>query len=239
MSLFSDGLISSIEDLRKYDSSILDVASTEGIDLDSKLELSQSEIGIELIAFLLGHAPEIGRRRDLSHIYVTEPLRHWHALNTLELSYLDAHNTQLNDRYRGKTKEYSRAARKAASLLYSNGVGVVSSPIPKAGAPECATISGGSSLHIASENWSHVFCSGTIEGNANTIQCRLELAPGSSLDVCGVQLEPQRNPSSYTKSAGRSGIYTKARFDRDRLDLTSQGPNDHSVTVRITSSLQL
>lgn len=96
-----------------------------------------------------------------------------------------------------------------------------------------------SNFHTASENWGHISCSGAIEGDASTIECRLELAPGSSLDVYGLQLEPQRNPSSYTRSTDRGGIYMAARFDHDRLDLTSQGPNDHSVTVRIISSLEL
>ena len=53
MALFTDGNICSTEDLRQYESSILDVASTEGIELEAKLKLAQREIGVAITAFLL------------------------------------------------------------------------------------------------------------------------------------------------------------------------------------------
>ena len=45
--LFSDGIILSIEDLREHDNFVLDVASTEAIELSSKLAVAQREIGYE------------------------------------------------------------------------------------------------------------------------------------------------------------------------------------------------
>ena len=44
MALFTDGPISSIEDLRGTTPQLLDVASAEGIDVTRKLALAQDEI---------------------------------------------------------------------------------------------------------------------------------------------------------------------------------------------------
>jgi len=44
MSLFTDGPINGPTDLQNYESAILDVAGTEGIDIGGKGALAQSEI---------------------------------------------------------------------------------------------------------------------------------------------------------------------------------------------------
>ncbi len=48
MALFTDGTISTLEELRGYESAIYDVATTERIDLSQKLLLAKQELGIEL-----------------------------------------------------------------------------------------------------------------------------------------------------------------------------------------------
>ena len=50
--LFTDGIILGIDDLREHDNFVLDVASTEAIELNSKLSVAQREIGYELTSFL-------------------------------------------------------------------------------------------------------------------------------------------------------------------------------------------
>ena len=52
MALFTDGTISTLEELRGYESAVYDVASTERIDLSQKLVLAQQELGIELTSRL-------------------------------------------------------------------------------------------------------------------------------------------------------------------------------------------
>ena len=52
MALFTDGPVSSIEDLKGQDTQLLDVASVEGIDVTRKLALAQEEIAVELAALL-------------------------------------------------------------------------------------------------------------------------------------------------------------------------------------------
>ena len=52
MPLFTDGPISSIEDLTAQDSQLLNVASVEGIDTQRKIEIAQEEIAMELLSAL-------------------------------------------------------------------------------------------------------------------------------------------------------------------------------------------
>lgn len=143
MSLFTDGTISTSEDLRTYESSILEVANTEGIELEAKLQLAQREIGVELIAMLSLQPGIAGRGRELRNIVLTEPLRQWHATHALSVIYRDAYNSQLNERYLGKWREYAKQAIRAANTLMATGVGMVSQPIEQAQVPFCKAVTGG------------------------------------------------------------------------------------------------
>lgn len=147
MGLFLDRPISSIEDLANYESGIVNVASNEGIDLAIKLKLSQQELGMELSrAFRnAGYYDNSGyydlrwpvqSRLTLDNVVVTEPLRSWHIFQTLVLTYRDAYNNQLNDRYRNKWNEYKDLSKWAFGLLAQTGVGIVWDPIAQAGVPE-------------------------------------------------------------------------------------------------------
>lgn len=143
MALYTDGPIAQLADLKAYESSILDVASTEGVDVGAKLEISKRELSLELAAFLLRRGVALGRHRELTNVVATEPLLHVHALHTLGLIYRDAYNSQLNDRYLGKWKEYSQLAERALKQLLQVGVGICTSPVPQAHPPVLGTTPGG------------------------------------------------------------------------------------------------
>lgn len=144
MALFSDGEICSIEDLRAYESSILDAASEEGVDVTVKLALAQREVGSEIYRFLVAQTavhneiPTIG----LPQVFITEELRQWHALRTLALTFRDAHHNQLNDRYKAKWAEYDKQASLAESRYFEIGVGIVSRPSSRALAPTVTGVPG-------------------------------------------------------------------------------------------------
>jgi hypothetical protein len=135
MALFTDGLISTVEDLTAHDSGLLDVASTEGIDLTKKLGLAQEELAAELAVL-------IPAGNSLYRLVVTTPLRLCHAFRTLMLVYRDAHGRQLNDRYRGKLLEYNGLAKWALERQVEAGFGLVSDPIAKASPPDLTFFSG-------------------------------------------------------------------------------------------------
>src|SRR6266851_5741501 len=137
MALFTDGPLISTEELQKCENGILNLASTENIDLAGKIALAQSEIANQLVLFLLrklplqdyATLPWARRTRDVGDVVVTEPLRQWHAHKTLAMVYRDAYNNQLNDRYQGKWTEYEALQKFAADNLLLAGVGLVSDPI--------------------------------------------------------------------------------------------------------------
>jgi hypothetical protein len=156
MALFTDGRISNLADLEGYDSAILEVAKTESINLSTKLQLAETELGLQIESFLLRKATSRSPRQRLGQVVVTDALRRWHTLNTLALTYGDAFNSQLNDRYRGKWKEYQRLSRDAGDLLFQGGVGIVHQPIPRAKPPQIALVNPGSltqTTHIIQVAW--------------------------------------------------------------------------------------
>jgi hypothetical protein len=143
MPLFTDGVISTIADLKAYESSVLDLAAREGIDLAAKLEIAQREIELELAAFLLRRGVQLGPERELTNVIVTKPLAHLHSVHTLALVYRDAFNSQLNDRYFGKWKEYTRLSDRAQRVLLEIGLGMSNAPVPKAATPLASVAAGG------------------------------------------------------------------------------------------------
>jgi hypothetical protein len=139
MPLFTDGTPADIEYLRSYESSILDLAATEGIDLEAKLRLTASELGDSVLRFLLTEGTRESqaqrRRLGMSGVVVTPAMRRWHAVRTLDAVYRDAYGSQLNERYAKKLKEYAEATRKASEEYFQIGVGMVLRPIARPGRP--------------------------------------------------------------------------------------------------------
>jgi hypothetical protein len=127
MALFTDGLISTVEDLTAIDSQLLDVASTEGLDITRKLEAAQEEIQVELETLL--------DRWRIKQVVTTTALRIYHTYRTLEAVYADAYNGQLNDRYAGKRDQFHRKAKWAYDKLLQSGVAIAADPVPRASTP--------------------------------------------------------------------------------------------------------
>jgi len=135
MALFTDGTIAAPEDLAAHDSSILDVASTEGIDLTNKLSLAQDDLALDLTSL-------IAAGDSLANIVVTSALRLWHAFHSLELVYRDAYANQLNDRYAARRDQFALLAIAAADKLIQLGLGMAANPVPKAGPAQLTFVPG-------------------------------------------------------------------------------------------------
>ncbi len=140
MALFVDGNPSQIADLANYESAIVGVAATEGIDLTAKLTLASVEAGLDLQRFLVQNPG--GAAFTLGHVAVTDGLKQWHTLLALAATYRDAHFQQLNDRHKHKWKEYERMARWAGQMLWETGVGLVFQPLPKPVRPLLSQLAG-------------------------------------------------------------------------------------------------
>jgi hypothetical protein len=141
MALFTDGSISSVEDLAARDSQLAVVASGEGIDVTQKMAVAQEEIGSDLTAMLA--RLERWTQTALGNIVVTPALRLWHTLRTLEMVYGDAYHSQLNDRYAGRRDQFRGMALDARERLMEIGIGVAARPVAKAAMAEVTSIPAG------------------------------------------------------------------------------------------------
>jgi hypothetical protein len=75
--------------------------------------------------------------------------------------------------------------------------------------------------------------SGASEGVSESVLFGLELEPGTSIDVRGLQVEAQPGTSTYKRTTSRCGIYPNARFDDDALEILTAGPGRHSCTIKV------
>ena len=175
MALLIDGEISSINDLLKYESSTLDVANTEGIDLVSKLEVAETEVRLELEAFL---------RRDywywkVENVVVTDALRIWHIYSTLAAAFRDAYHTQLNDRYKARWKTFENLAAGAKRTLFDVGIGVATNPLRRPDRPVLSQVVGTQAAAMWCGRITWVTANG-VESAASAI-ASLTTEPGSAL----------------------------------------------------------
>jgi hypothetical protein len=139
--LLTDGCPNTTDDLRVYESTILDVSNEETINLDTKLKLGTEEVSEIVLNILMSHtsvstgSDAVRRSLGVSDVVVTRQMKRWHALYTLSIFYRDAYNNQLNDRYLAKWNEYTLLARGAQDLTTQYGIGLVNTPVPQAGTP--------------------------------------------------------------------------------------------------------
>jgi hypothetical protein len=134
--LFTDATISTVDHLAEYESEIRTIAVAENIDLETKLRLAQTEVGVELAA--TDSSFELGR------VVVSDALRLWHIFHTLAIVFRDAYNRKLNDKYRPKWTEYHDLAKIAAGQCLAIGVALVFDPLPAPAAPALDAVAGGS-----------------------------------------------------------------------------------------------
>ena len=205
MALFTDGGISNLEDLRAYESSIFEAASTERIDLSKKLTLAQQELETELGALLRQRY----ERQVLGDVVVTRPLRQWHVFHTLALTYRDAYNSHLNDRYLGKWKEYLKLAQWAWAKLLESGIGIAQNPIPKATPPR---VSAGAGNLEGGTYWIRVaWTSAAGEEGCPSDPVNLAVPEGSSLVVEAVY--PPGDATGWNTYVGLSADETRRQND--------------------------
>ncbi len=148
MALFTDGPVSSMEDLTAQDTQLMNVASVEGIDVTQKLVLAQQELALEITTLLSGsrraeQAFWLAAQPTIGDVVVTPALKLWHTFRTLEMVYEDAYSSQLNDRYAAKREQLHERAKWAYERILLLGLGIAWFPIPRASEPQVVSAAGG------------------------------------------------------------------------------------------------
>jgi hypothetical protein len=133
MALLADGPPASLEDLAAHDSSVLAVATTEGIDVSSKLALAYASLVMDL---------ETALGDPIESVVATTTLKTLLIYSALEHIYRDAYNSQLNDRFEGRRKQYESLRREAWWKLLESGIGLAVEPLSKPPAPEVTSVPG-------------------------------------------------------------------------------------------------
>lgn len=86
--------------------------------------------------------------------------------------------------------------------------------------------------------WSLITFSGRGNASAENIEFGIEVPAGGSLDVFGLQVEPQASASVY-KPSTTGGVYPNASFRDNLLSVTATDVNRHSATVNIIHANRL
>src|SRR5262249_38744361 len=73
-------------------------------------------------------------------------------------------------------------------------------------------------------DWKTIFLSGKFTGSDESVTFSIEISPGGSVDLFGIQVEAQPGASGYKKTFSKCGVYPKARFLDDSLAMTADGP---------------
>ena len=192
MALFTDGPISSMEDLTAQDSQLTNVASVEGIDVSQKIFIAQEQVAMDLLTALnrFGYVDQLfwlSPQPKLDRVVVTPPLKLWHTAHSLELVYGDAYNSQLNDRYAGRRDQFHVLAKWAYEKLIEIGVGIAAHPVPKAAMPTVTPFPGAlaDGLYYVTMAWDNA---GGDEGGAAT---ETAISTTSSTFLVGAATAPQ------------------------------------------------
>src|SRR5437660_603200 len=84
-------------------------------------------------------------------------------------------------------------------------------------------------------DWKAILLTGKFTGSDESVTFGIEISPGGSVDLFGIQVEAQPGASGYKKTFSKCGVYPKARFLDDSLAMTADGPDQHSCRIRIHS----
>jgi hypothetical protein len=218
----------------------LEIASTESIELSSKLQVAQRWVGYELASFLMNREAGVG----MSHVFVNDELRDLLAVQTLAAVYRDAYYRHLNDRYEGRAKEFTALAERSLQRLLQNGVGLVTFAVPRAPQPQVdAAVAGGlpPDMYTVQIAWQH--SSGTVGEWSEAVMTEVAdggltvIPPIAPLGVSGWHLLLGFNSEAATRQneapIAPSMAWTQAAALRS--DLLAPQPSAPDIYIRSTT----
>jgi|SRR6185437_2457953 len=149
MALFTDSGVVTLDDLLQFEAPLVQVASSHGINVETKVNLSTGAIGDKLLLWLLdvgASDPQFLNRRvlGLSTVVVTSSLHRWLCFDSLSRFFAEAYNVQLNTRFQAKWTEYQNEATQASEMFFMSGVGIVYNALPRPALPLISVQNGNS-----------------------------------------------------------------------------------------------
>jgi hypothetical protein len=84
-------------------------------------------------------------------------------------------------------------------------------------------------------DWNRIQLTAILNTTAGSLSAGIVIPAGQSVDVFGLQLEPQPVPSIYKRSLSAGGVQSNAHFRDDAFAYTTSAPNSHSCSLTITA----
>jgi len=91
---------------------------------------------------------------------------------------------------------------------------------------------------ILGAGWNRITFSGHGDPAAASLEFGIEVPAGGSVDIFGLQVEPQASASAYKRST-QGGVYPNAYFRDDVLSFTTTDVNRHAATINIIHANRL
>lgn len=140
MALFTDADVVTLDDLLQYEASLVEIASTHGINVQTKINLALSSIAdrVQLWLMKVGASdPQWLTRRviGVSTVVATPPIKKWICFDALSRFFAEAYNVQLNTRFQAKWQAYQQQASDSVNMVFNTGLGIVYSPLPEPAMP--------------------------------------------------------------------------------------------------------
>jgi hypothetical protein len=85
------------------------------------------------------------------------------------------------------------------------------------------------------QTWQRYHLPVKLPSDSTSIGFGLEIPAGTTVCAVGAQVDAQPAPCTYRRSTSRHGIHPNVRFAMDSLIRRTNGPNDHSTTVLLTT----
>ncbi len=222
MALFLDGPSVTVDTLTEYDSNVLSVAASEGINLTTKILLAQESMQLEIIRLLRrGEFCDLtslwGQARGIEHVVWSTAMRVWQVYRSLGLIYRDAFYSQLNDRHQARAKEYDMLANTARREFVEHGVGLVSLPLRRPPQPVAALVP--ASEDSGTYYFAASYGSEAGQESAASAVLSVDVADGNAVDLT-------LGPDSATRASGWNLYAGKApeqmfRQNDSLIDLSS------------------
>jgi hypothetical protein len=221
MALFNDSGLIGIADLEAYETNLSKVASTHGINIDTKTAMALDQIGDRLLQRLVRAGTADSQYIDpwltgataiysmppqqrwlftLSNVVVTAPLYRWICFEVLSQVFAEAYNTQLNDRFKGKWTEYTARSTDAERSVSQLGIGVVHNPLARPAEAQVTVAAGSISAGIVVVQAAWV----NAQGNEGTLS---PLVPVALSDLSSITVAMAGNVSQAPPAATGWNVY--------------------------------
>ncbi|MEO8660914.1 MAG: hypothetical protein ABI693_20755 [Bryobacteraceae bacterium] len=88
---------------------------------------------------------------------------------------------------------------------------------------------------VVGNQWQRFTLSSQLTSSAENVEFGIELQPGTTVLVYGIQAEAQPQAGAYRETRGQSGVYPNARFTSDSFEVLATDPEQYACAIAIRS----